>query len=68
MNLVLYSTNCPQCKVLQSKLDQAGFEYKLVEDQDVMIKKGFMSAPILEVDGAFLNFSKAIQWIKEMTE
>lgn len=68
MNLTLYSTHCPQCKVLQSKLDQAGLEYNLVEDQDVMIEKGFMSAPILEVDGAVLNFSKAIQWIKEMAE
>ena len=68
MNLTLYSTHCPQCKVLQAKLDQAGLEYKLVEDQDVMIEKGFMSAPILEVDGAVLNFSKAIQWIKEMAE
>ena len=36
-----------------------------IEDADVMIDKGFMSAPMLEVDGTALDFGKAVDWVKE---
>ena len=32
MNITLYSTGCPQCKVLKAKLDQAGIKYNTVSD------------------------------------
>jgi glutaredoxin len=65
MKVILYSTNCPKCKVLESKLNAAGIEFELIEDADVMIDKGFMSAPMLEVDGIALDFGKAVDWVKE---
>jgi len=30
---------------------------------NVMIKKGFMSMPMLEVDGKYINFHEAIKWV-----
>ena len=30
-----------------------------------MIEKGFMSAPILEVDGEPMEFGDAIRWVNE---
>ena len=62
-NIVLYSTNCPKCNVLMKKLQQSGIDFDLVEDADVMIQKGFMSAPILEVDGNAMDFMSAINWV-----
>ncbi len=61
--VILYSTGCPKCHVLETKLNQIGIEYELESDADVMIAKGFMSAPMLEVDGTVMDFSSAIKWI-----
>ena len=62
----LYSTNppCPKCKVLHQKLVETGRTFETIEDTDVLIEKGFQQAPILEIDGRFMDFSEAIAWIK----
>ena len=63
--VVLYTTNCPRCIVLEKKLKQKGIEFEATTDFDVkeMIKKGFASAPLLEVDGEIMAFNEANQWI-----
>ena len=65
MNVVLYSTNCPKCKVLEKKLDSIGIDYKIVTDENLMISKGFSSAPMLEVDDSIMDFGNAVRWAKE---
>lgn len=62
--VVLYSTNCPKCKVLKTKMEQANIEYVEVTDISIMTEKGFIEAPMLEIDGEFMNFSQALTWIK----
>lgn len=64
MNVILYTTNCPKCKVLEAKLQQKNITFQTVEDEQVMIDKGFLSAPMLEVDDQIYDFSGAINWIK----
>ena len=63
--ITLYTTHCPKCNVLKSKLDSKNIEYKIVEDVDIMQNKGFSSAPILEVDNEMLDFVNAIKWVNE---
>lgn len=63
--VILYTTHCPKCKVLETKLRQAHVEYEIIEDENVMLNKGFMEAPKLEVDGEVLNFSGSINWLKQ---
>lgn len=63
MKITLYTTNCPKCRVLETKLKQKNIEFDVVDDENVMIGKGFMEAPILEVDGKVMNFSNAMNWI-----
>ena len=63
VNVILYSTHCPRCNVLEEKLEDAGIEYELIEDQKIMEEKGFMSAPMLEVDGDVMDFTKAVKWV-----
>ncbi|MDD6837421.1 MAG: hypothetical protein PUF04_09795 [bacterium] len=62
---IIYSTGCPQCRILEMQLQKKGIEYDVVSDVAVMQEKGFMSMPILEIDGATYVFQKALQWIKE---
>lgn len=65
MDVILYSTNCPKCKVLEKKLNSIGVDYTIVTDEDLMISKGFSSAPMLEVDGNIMDFGNAVRWAKE---
>lgn len=66
MNVVLYSTGCPQCNVLKKKLDDAGVQYEVENDVEVMLDKGFSAAPMLEVDGEAMNLRKAFAWLNEI--
>ena len=66
--VVLYSTGCPQCNVLKKKLDDAGVKYVLETDTTIIEKKGFMAAPVLEVDGEMMTFKPAIDWVKQRAE
>lgn len=65
MKVILYSTHCPKCLVLEEKLEDKNIGYELVTNVDEMLKKGFQSAPMLEVDGKIMNFSEANRWINE---
>lgn len=66
MNITMYSTHCPQCNVLEKKLNSKGLNYIVVDDVDVMQERGFKSAPVLDVDGVVMNFKTAIEWIKNI--
>lgn len=65
MNVTLYSTHCPRCKVLGLKLKQKNISYEEVTDLKTMAAKGFKSVPKLEVDGTVYDFKEAVQWIGE---
>jgi len=65
MEVILYSTHCPKCNVLEKKLQNAGINYVEVNDVDIMVSKGLLSVPNLEVDGKMMDFVQATNWIKE---
>lgn len=65
MKITLYTTGCPMCKVLKSKLDSNGLDYDVIDDLDKMIELGFQSAPILDVDGTIMTFQEAVKWVNE---
>jgi glutaredoxin len=68
MKVTLYSTHCPKCKVLESKLQSNGIEYEEINDVNIMESKGFMTVPMLEVDGRVMDFTKANKWINELED
>lgn len=65
--IVLYSTDCPRCKVLEKKLGQKNIDFTINKNTDdimnVANKTGFISAPLLEVDGQVMGFEQANQFI-----
>lgn len=63
--VIFYTTHCPKCNVLKSKLDSKNIEYKIIEDVDIMQNKGFSSAPILEVNNEIFDFVNAIKWVNK---
>nr|WP_270249272.1 hypothetical protein [Coprococcus catus] len=65
MKVVLYTTHCPKCSVLEKKLSAKNINYSEVTDEEIMAKKGFDAVPILEVDGITMDFKAANTWINE---
>jgi len=63
--VTLFTTHCPKCNVLKTKLDQKGVNYTEIDDVDEMLKRGFETAPVLAVDDKVMTFGEALQWVGE---
>ena len=63
MEIILYSTHCPRCTVLEAKLKQKNIEYQEINNVDEMLKLGIQSVPQLKVDGKLMDFSEAVKWV-----
>ena len=66
MELILYTTHCPKCSVLEKKLAKKGLNYTEFTSVPEMIEKGISSVPVLSVNGELLPFEKANQWINSV--
>lgn len=64
-NVILYSTGCPQCRVLKRKLEEKGIIFTENTDREKMLSLNFVRVPVLEVDGERMDFSAANKWINE---
>ena len=68
LQVILYSTHCPKCNILTKKLDQKNISYEEINDIKVMQDKGFLTAPILEVDGVCMGFKEASDWVNSQED
>ena len=66
MKITLFSTHCPKCNVLEKKLKAKNIEYEEVNDVEIMKEKGYLTVPILEVDGESMDFKRASDWINTL--
>lgn len=70
--IILYSTHCSHCKVVTMMLQKKNIQYEEVyinpdkpEEVQIMLDMGLKSAPGLVVNGKVMNFTEAVNWIKE---
>lgn len=63
--MVLYSTGCPKCKILERKLEDKQLKYEVVSDIDTMGHLGIQSVPMLRVDGNLMDFGEAVRWVNQ---
>ena len=63
MEIVLYSTGCPKCTVLKSKLQSKEIEYREENNVEQMLAIGLTEVPALQIDGKILPFADAVRWI-----
>lgn len=61
-NIILYSTDCPRCKILKRKLEEKNIRYEERDDMDEMLSLGIMSVPYLKVGEKLFDFREAILW------
>jgi glutaredoxin-related protein len=67
MQVKLYSSNCPKCRILKQKLTDSKIEFEEENDVQTMLNMGLDTMPILGVDDRLLSFGEAIKWIGEQT-
>lgn len=64
--MILFSTKCPQCKVLEMKLEKKGIEFEICYDIQELVDMGIKRAPVLKTDdGKYLGFPDAIKFVNE---
>lgn len=61
--IILYSTGCPRCKVLESKLNTKGVVYDIVSDIEEIEKTGFTEIPLLKHGDSIMDFRTAVNWV-----
>ena len=65
MNIILYTVDCPKCKVLEKKLNNANISFEVCKDTKLMAKRNISKLPMLEVDGKMLTFKEAVDMINK---
>ena len=65
MNIILYTVDCPKCKVLEKKLNNANISFEICKDTKLMAEKNISKLPMLEVDGKMLTFKEAVDMINK---
>ena len=63
MSIILYSTGCPKCKVLKSKLVAKNIEFVENNSVEEMTGLGITQVPVLAVDGELFDFKQAVDWV-----
>lgn len=63
--VVLYTTHCPKCIVLEKKMEAKKIKYKTVDDIEKIQDRGYMSVPMMEVDNEVMDFKEANDWINK---
>lgn len=62
-DVTLFTTHCPKCEVLASKLKTRNIPYTIVDNTDELIALGFTQSPMLKVSDQTFGFVDAIKWV-----
>lgn len=64
MEVILYSTGCPQCNILKEILQKKNIIFQIEDNVEKMKELGFSSLPMLSIDNKILNFKEAFNFLK----
>lgn len=65
INVILYSTHCPKCNVLEKKLNAKHIDYEVNTSIDEMRSLKIFTAPVLKVGEELMDFSSAVSWVEQ---
>lgn len=61
--ITLYTTDCPQCMMLEGALKRKRFSFDVVKGEQPILDLGFSSAPVLKVDDTVMSFAESVRWV-----
>lgn len=62
-NIVLYTTGCPKCRILEKKLNDKNINFDVCDDVEKMKELGLSSIPMLNVNGKIMNYYDAVKYV-----
>ena len=66
--MIVYTTNCPKCMLLEKKLKEKNIKFEKESDIETIMLKAekfnLNSVPFIEVDKDVLPFEEAMEYIK----
>lgn len=65
MEVIMYTTHCPNCRVLAMKLKEKNINYVENTNIEEMTQLGIRSVPYLKVEDKLLSFIEALKWTRE---
>lgn len=64
--ITLYSLpSCNRCKILKEKMNKQHIDFKEINNPQVLSNNNIEEVPILDVNGAKMNFAEANDWINK---
>lgn len=65
--MVLYTTGCPKCRILEKKLLDKSIGFEKCDDKEVMSSLGMVSLPMLRLDdGRMLGYFEAVKYVNAL--
>lgn len=64
--MILYSTGCPRCKVLEEKLKQKQINFEINNNTEEMLKLNITNVPVLKIEDKLLNFVDAVKYVNSL--
>ena len=65
--MILYTTGCPKCKILEKKLSDKDIDFEKCDDKEVMKSLGIVSVPVLKLDdGSMLGYFEAVKYVNAL--
>ena len=65
--MVLYTTGCPKCRILEKKLSDKDIGFEKCDDREVMSSLGMVSLPMLRLDdGRMLGYFEAVKYVNAL--
>ena len=64
--MILYTTDiCPMCIIAKDRLDAAGIEYTICQDESEMSALGIDRLPCANIDGVLYTYKQILDMCKE---
>lgn len=64
----MYTTGCPNCRVLKALLDEKHIPYTENTSVDEMLSLGITKVPVLRVGDEIIDYGAAINWANTYKE
>lgn len=64
--IILYTTHCPMCLMLERKLKEKNINYTEISDIEEIKKANIKNVPVLKIGEELMDSYNAMQWIKNI--
>lgn len=65
MKIILYTIDCPKCKILEKKLNMNNIQYDICKDTKLMKEKNIQKLPMLSIDESLYSYKEAVDLINK---